>query len=65
MAETCWPYSKPEMKILRDYYNVPNHIPDEQVERYIEVSINTKRPRKMKIGVTEDALALGIPYIKY
>ena len=65
MTETCSLYKESEIQILRDYYNIPKHIPNTQVERYIEVLINTKKPRMMRIRITEDIHIIGVNYVKY
>lgn len=64
MTETCWPYTKHDIEVLRGYYKIPEHIPNAQIDMYIGVLRNKSGPKKMKIEIREDVTALGLSYLK-
>lgn len=60
-----WYIAPGTMKMLRVAYRVPNHIPDEQLKKYIHVKNTKNLIKTMRLEVVEDALTLGIPYLKH
>lgn len=61
MTTANWYHPAEAIEWLRGYHKIPLHIPDEQINRYIE----NKRSKKMKYKMTENARTLAIHFLKY